>query len=354
MMQESELLKLLALNHSAGVGPQTVHELLAKDPVLSNVPAKYKLNWEKAEQDLDWRASNSDANIITILDSSYPPLLREIAHAPAVLYVLGDPAALLSSQLAMVGSRRATAYGSKTAHDLAASLTNSGFTITSGLAIGIDSASHAGALSNPMGTTIAVLATGIDKCYPPSNIELAGLIRERGCLVSEFALGTDPVPGLFPRRNRIIAGLSLGVLVVEATQNSGSMISASYALEQNREVFAVPGNIQNLNTRGCHQLIRQGAKLVETAEDVTAELQPLMHYANRGVVAEDNKESASLSCLPMELRQVLKVIDYEATCMDSIVVRCGLGLSRLNPMLVELEIRGAIKSLPGGYCRTVA
>src|ERR1700757_2215545 len=220
--------------------------------------------------DLEW-LERSGSTIVLAIDPEYPPLLRQTAGAPAALYVQGSVSLLASRQLAMVGSRSPTPAGRSTAREFAAWFARAGLTVTSGLATGIDAASHEGALKGE-GATIAVFGTGLDRVYPSDNRALAERIREHGALVSEFPPGTAPLPANFPQRNRIIAGLSLGTLVVEATTRSGSLSTARHALEAGREVFAIPGSIHSPLSRGCHQLIKNGAKLVEEAADVTEEL----------------------------------------------------------------------------------
>src|SRR5688572_19670909 len=224
------------------------------------------------EADLEWIEAN-DANLIPCTSPNYPTPLAHTCRAPGVLYVLGDVRALHVPQLAMVGSRSPTASGRETARSFAEFFARVGIAITSGLALGIDAASHEGALLVPAGVTIAVCGTGLDVIYPRRNAELAHRIRERGALVSEFPPRTPPRPPHFPQRNRIISGLSFGTLVVEAANSSGSLITAQHALEQGREVFAIPGSIHNPLSRGCHKLIRNGAKLVEGASDVLSEVQ---------------------------------------------------------------------------------
>ena len=227
---------------------------------------------------LRW-ADKSGRCILAFNDNRYPDLLRQVADPPLVLFVLGDADYLQQPQLAMVGSRTPTAVGRRTAEDFARALSESGITITSGLARGIDAACHRGALEGLAGT-VAVLAHGLDRVYPPEHARLAEAICEHGALVSESIPGTAPHKGLFPRRNRIISGLSAGTLVVEAAVGSGSLITCRHALEQGREVMAIPGSIHNPLARGCHQLLRGGAKLVETAADVLEEIIPLIDRKN--------------------------------------------------------------------------
>ncbi|MEE8482340.1 MAG: DNA-processing protein DprA, partial [Acidiferrobacterales bacterium] len=218
---------------------------------------------ERHAQDIDWLAEE-DSHLVSVADEAYPDLLREIPDPPALLYIKGDPVALSLPQLAIVGSRNPTPVGLENANAFAGALASTGLVVTSGLALGIDTAAHRGALDGG-GNTIAIAGTGVDRIYPARNHTVAHEIAKHGALVSEFPLATPPLRENFPRRNRILSGLSLGTLVVEAALRSGSLITARLAAEQGREVFAIPGSIHSPQSRGCHQLIRQGAKLVETA-----------------------------------------------------------------------------------------
>ena len=289
------------------------------------------------------------AQIILLNDSSYPPLLKTIPDPPPLLFVLGDVAILKQKQLAMVGSRHPTPGGRETAHDFAKYLAASGIVITSGLALGIDGVSHEGALAGG-GLTIAVAGTGLDRVYPARHRELAHRIGENGALVSEFPPGTPPVASNFPRRNRIISGLSMGVLVVEAALRSGSIITARAAIEQGREVFAVPGSIHNPQARGCNSLIRQGAKLVETAADIFEEL---------GGFATPHREEPNVNHvvsapeLDPEYKRVLESVGHEPTAVDTVVQRSGLTADAVCSMLLVLELQGLIASTSSGhYCQT--
>lgn len=245
-------------------------------PTQSLISEKQRLRLFDAEMAawvdhaVTWSRQESNA-ILTLECEAYPARLREIADAPLLLYVRGDVDWLSQPQLAMVGSRNASKAGLAIATDFAQHLSQQGITITSGLASGVDAAAHLGGLSG-LGKTVAVVATGLDRLYPASNHALGVQVVEQGAMVSEYALGTQPKAHHFPQRNRIISGLSLGVLVVEAALKSGSLITARMAMEQGREVFAVPGSIHNVKAKGCHQLIKQGAKLVESGADVLEEL----------------------------------------------------------------------------------
>jgi len=293
--------------------------------------------------DLRWIAS-SGAQLLLCTDTGYPPQLAEIRDAPAALFVLGAVAALHSPQLAMVGSRNPTPAGRKTARDFAAALTTAGLTITSGLAVGVDAASHEGALRAD-GLTIAVFGTGLDMVYPSENAKLAARIRERGALVSEFPPRTAPARLNFPRRNRIISGLSYGTLVVEAAHRSGSLITARLAGEQGRDVFAIPGSIHNPLSRGCHKLIREGAVLVESPADVLSELRialPVQRLTSTATPA------GSGTVLDKEYEMLLDALGFEPATIDVLVERTGLPGESIASMLLILELDGCVAALPGG------
>ncbi len=290
-----------------------------------------------------WLAS-PDAHFIPCTDPRYPPLLNDLPGAPAWLYVKGDPGVLHTPLFAIVGSRNATPQGRRDAAAFAQALSEAGLTIVSGLAEGIDSAAHEGGLAGN-GSGVAVVGTGLDRVYPAKNRELAHRLAAGGAIVSEFALGTPPRPGHFPRRNRLISGLALGVLVVEAAPQSGSLITAHLAGEQGREVFAMPGSIHSPLSKGCHQLIRQGAKLVESAEDILEELRGTWAPARMPSAApattremEPNPPEASL----------LSLLDSTPASLDELVARSGLTVDRLSAMLLTLELAGHVASLPGG------
>lgn len=236
-----------------------------------------KADWQGVEKDLRWLASPG-CHMVHKTSRNYPPLLKEIHAAPFILFVQGNLARLADPQIAIVGSRNPTPVGCEIAAKFAYYFSNMGLTVTSGLALGIDGAAHKGALLG-VASTIAVLGHGLDCIYPASHQELAGdILKANGALVSEFPIGVSPLPSHFPRRNRIISGLTMGTLVVEAALKSGSLITAKLALEQGREVFAIPGSIHNPLAKGCHALIREGAKLVETTQDVLEELQGFAGY----------------------------------------------------------------------------
>jgi len=295
--------------------------------------------------------------LVTLDDPAFPARLRESSGAPLALWFRGSVLELLSApQLAVVGSRNATSGGRENARAFARALGNSGLTITSGLAVGIDAAAHAGAL-HTTGGTLAVLGSGIDDIYPAENKALADEIAARGLLVSEYGPGTPPGRHRFPARNRIIAGMSLGVLVVEAGPRSGSLITARLAGELGREIFAIPGSIHNPLARGCHQLIRQGAKLVEDAADILGELAPLL----REMLAADGSTGAAISVrqnagngpqtagmLTPEYASLLDVVGFDPTELGEIVRRSTLTTAEVSSMLLLLELEGHVEALPGG------
>ena len=294
--------------------------------------------------DLAWLAQDGH-HLVTWLDPDYPALLREIADPPIALYVHGDRSLLARPQLAIVGSRNPTPLGKDNAAAFAGALAQAGFAITSGLALGIDAAAHRGAL-DAGGATIAVAGTGLDRVYPPRNRELAHAIVGHGALVSEFAIGTGPRPEHFPQRNRIISGLSLGVLVVEAALQSGSLITARLAGEQGREVFALPGSIHSPLARGCHALIRQGAKLVETAQHVLEELGALAQVS----VASQPAHTRTVDLAPAE-SQLLDCLGYDPMNIDAVIDRSGLTADTVCSILLQLELRGLVLAGPAGYQR---
>jgi DNA processing protein len=298
---------------------------------------------EELTHDLRWIEA-SGVHLLLCTDPSYPPLLAQISEAPPVLFVLGSLAALQSPQLAIVGSRTPTAAGRKTARDFALSLAQAGLTITSGLAVGVDAASHEGALLAE-GMTVAVFGTGLDAVYPLENTRLAARIRERGALVSEFPPRTRPARRNFPQRNRIISGLARGTLVVEAALRSGSLLTAKWAAEQGREVFAIPGSIHNRLTRGCHKLIRDGATLVENPGDVVSELQlPLCRQRLTPQPASRNGPPA----LDKEYEMLLDALGFEPATIDDLVGRTGIPGAAVASMLLILELEGCVAALPGG------
>jgi DNA processing protein len=300
-------------------------------------------DWAAVDGDLAWLAG-ADRHLVTWTDARYPALLREITYAPVALFCQGDPALLARQQLAIVGARAATRPGLETAEAFASELTRRGLLVTSGLAAGIDGAAHRGALAAG-GPTVAVCATGLDRVYPARHRELAHQIAARGVLVSEFPVGTPPLPENFPRRNRLISGLSLGVLVVEAAPQSGSLITARLALEQGREVFAIPGSIHNPTSRGVHALIRQGAKLTESVNDILEEIAP--HLGAEFVPAPSGAAADGVE-LDATSRRVLDALGFDATPFDRLVEHLALPVDQLSAALLALELQGCVAPAAGG------
>ena len=287
-------------------------------------------------------------DIITEADERYPRMLSEIHDPPAIFYCRGELTSHDAVAIGIVGSRHATAYGKKIAEQLASGLSRAGCTIVSGLARGIDGAAHRGAL-DAGGRTIAVLASGLLEIYPPEHADLAKEVSAAGAVITEAPPRSKPLAGMFPQRNRIISGLSMGVIVVEATERSGALISARHAMEQGREVFAVPGRVDQRTSRGCHRLIRDGARLVESVDDVLEELGPLVEATS---ITSDDEEPRQLRH-PAELklndleRKVLDAISTEATSIDNIVTTTGLPIARILSTISVLEMRSLIRRISG-------
>lgn len=309
---------------------------------------------------LAWLAG-AGHHLVPLTDPGYPPLLREISRPPVALFVRGDVAALGLPQLAIVGSRNATPGGLETAASFAHYLAARGFCITSGLAEGIDAAAHRGALAAG-GCTVAVCGTGPDIIYPRQHAQLAGEIATRaGAIVSEFAPGTPVARHHFPRRNRLISGLSVGTLVVEASLQSGARITARHAMEQGREVFAIPGSIHNPVARGCHQLIREGAKLVETAADIVGELGSLLERLRTGTPegnadnGPDGPAAHGDAVVPpdADYARLLQAMGWDPVDAGQLVGRAGLTIGEVSSMLLLLELRGTVRPLSGGRYQRV-
>jgi len=359
-----EQLSWLKLTLVPGLGPAHFNKLLetfhspeaildASQTQLQSSGLSTKLCQSLKETDekqlqhvLSWLESSANHHLVCINDQQYPALLKSIHDAPLVLFVHGEVALLSQHQIAMVGSRNPTRGGQETAYAFAKHLASTGLIITSGLALGVDGASHQGALDTGS-PTIAVTGNGLDRVYPARHRDLAHQIAEQGALVSEFPPGTKPLPHNFPRRNRIIAGLSLGTLVVEAAQKSGSLITAYKALEQSREVFAIPGSIHNPLARGCHQLIRQGAKLVETAQDVLEELSSIAQASFE--MSESPAKPVGVPPVQDESHQViLDAMAYDPVNIDTLANRTGMTAHDISSILLILELEGTISSQPGG------
>ncbi|GAB4183034.1 MAG: DNA-processing protein DprA [Wenzhouxiangellaceae bacterium] len=312
--------------------------------------------------DRDW-LSQPDHHLLTWGSEWYPSLLADIAGPPCVLFVVGDPAVLWQPQVAIVGSRKASDYGIDNARYFAGNLASRGVVITSGLAQGIDSVAHQAALAAG-GRTVAVLGTGVDRVYPRQHVELARNIAANGALVSELPLGSEALPGHFPARNRIISGLALGALVVEAGVGSGSLITARLAAEQGREVMAVPGMISNRQARGCHQLIRDGARLVDSPVHIMEDLQPMAarlagHLHAALATGDDSEPDAEVVAKgpartidevtedPLQ-RQLLRALNQRPQAIDEIVECTDLTAEAVSSMLLVMELEGLVKCHPGG------
>jgi len=354
----------LRLLHTEGLGPTRFQQILeafgapsraltASDAELRSIGFSQELihrlhgvDDRDIELDQEW-AEQPGRYIITLQDPAYPDLLRQIDTPPPILFVLGDRDALNHPGLGIVGSRNPTPAGREIAQDFAQKLAGHGLCITSGLALGIDAAAHKGAI-NANGITVAVAATGLDRIYPSRNRELAHQIAEQGAIISEFPIGTEALPGHFPRRNRIISGLSLGVLVVEAAVRSGSLITAHEAMEQGREVFAIPGSIHNPLARGCHQLIREGAKLVESATDI---LDELAGKISPPILEKNSTEPDQVMTdeLPSDHAGLLEIMGYDPISIDRLIQLSALTAEEVSSMLLIMELEGRVATLSGGF-----
>lgn len=344
----------LTLAHAPGLGAGAIRRLLKEfglpEAVLSArrselerfVPAAALQGLDTpatrsaVERSLDW-AAMPGCHIVPLSDPAYPRLLYEIPDPPTVLFARGHLALADTAAIAIVGSRNATPQGLANAERFAKALSSGGLTVVSGLALGIDAAAHRGGLAGA-GSTIAVLGTGPDVCYPAKNAALAEEIAARGLLVTEFPPGTPPVAHNFPRRNRLISGMSRGVLVVEAAMASGSLITARTAIEQGREVFAIPGSIHSPLAKGCHALIKSGAKLVDSVADVLSELGAWQADSSARAPEADREDEPSL----------LGHIGFDPVDLDSLCARAGLPAEQVSAQLLRLELDGRIAALPGG------
>jgi DNA processing protein len=360
MTHDPALASWLQLTLAPGFGAATIRKLLSRFGLPETVLAARRADLAQyasadalqaldseavaraVEGALGWLAQPGRA-IVTLADAAYPRLLLEIADPPPLLYCHGRTELLNQPALAVVGSRNATAQGANNAEQFARSFSAAGLTIVSGMAQGIDAAAHLGGLAAE-GSTIAVLGTGVDNPYPPANAALAAQIAERGLLVSEFALGTKAFAHNFPRRNRLISGLAQGCLVIEAALASGSLITARSAAEQGREVFAVPGSIHSPLSKGCHSLIKSGAKLVESAEDVLSELGA---FRRTGFASTRSRPGASEAEAGAE-EPLLSCMGFDPVDVDSLCARAGLPAERVSAELLRLELAGRVAALPGG------
>ncbi|MES1977671.1 MAG: DNA-processing protein DprA [Pseudomonadota bacterium] len=367
-MDRDELRAWLRLTLSPGVGNEGSRKLLATfgsaQAIFEQSPATLKqLGSDRLERalldeppalmellqtTLDWLAAAGDRKVVTLGDAAYPASLLNIADPPLVLYMMGtlavpSAAAVAAPCIAIVGSRNPTPQGEINARQFAKSFGASGMCVVSGLAMGVDGAAHDGALLGG-GTTIAVVGTGLDRVYPKKHLDLAHRIAAQGMIISEFPLGTPPLSANFPKRNRIISGLSQGTLVIEAALKSGSLITARMATEQGKEVFAIPGSIHSPQSRGCHWLIKQGAKLVENAEDVLEELQLPVTRQIEGDTDEDDEASEAT---PAD-QGFMSALGFDVVSLDALQARTGLPTPELQAKLLELELDGVLTRLPGG------
>lgn len=348
---------LLALNRIKPLGARTIAKLLKRWPDLEELfklsiqqmeqaglptsiaTAIANFDFKKIEVDLRWQET-SNHFLLTLLDEEYPALLKEISDPPPVLYAIGDLSCFQSTTVAIVGTRKPSITGSETARRFAFELAQNKITIVSGLALGIDAQAHQGCLK-ANGKTIAVMGTGMNCIYPRRHAALAQQICEKGLLLSEFPLESPPIAGHFPLRNRIISGLSLCTLVVEAAIRSGSLITARMALEQNRDVLAIPGSIYNPEARGCHYLLQQGAKLVTSSADILEELS----------IENEQTSRQYPMMLASENQNLVKFIGFEVTTIDQIMTRSGLNVEEVVCNLAALEMQGIVKAISGGYMR---
>jgi len=362
MIVEASLKAWLALSLTRGLGGESARRLLKefgspdavfaasisslKSVVKADVAAEINKGFsdDAVAPALAWLEDGNN-RIVTLADPDYPQALLNIPDPPLLLYVKGRLDLLNRPSLAVVGSRSATPQGISNAEAFAKSLSDAGLCIISGLAHGIDAAAHRGALRG-LGSSIAVVGTGLDKVYPAANRDLAHALAQQGALISEFPLGTPPLAANFPRRNRLISGMSLGCLVVEASLQSGSLITARLALEQGRDVFAIPGSIHAPQSKGCHALLKQGAKLVETAQDILEELGGLAVSPAPAVNSEGPDSEGQDAAL-------LEHLGFDPVDVDTLSVRCGLTVSQLSAMLLTLELNGRICVLPGGLYQRI-
>jgi DNA processing protein len=390
MSDRDDLAAWLQLVLTDGVGPATARDLLSRfglpgEILSAGFPALQKCVPEKIalalagkpdtamqlqiDKTLAWAAEPGN-HVLTLADANYPQALLSIPDPPPLLYAKGRTELLSRPGVAIVGSRNATAQGLQNAERFAQTLSSAGLCVVSGLALGIDAAAHSGACSETPdhGSTIAITGTGLDLVYPAKHRALAHRIAEHGCLLSEYPIGTAAIAANFPRRNRLISGMSLGVLVVEAALQSGSLITARSALEQGREVFAIPGSIHSPLAKGCHQLIRQGAKLVESAQDILEELQlhalaPAVqqaittskHSTRNAAVMTQPASTGAPAATDERARQVLQATGYDPTSVDQLAERTGLAASEIQASLLLLELDGIFERLSDGrYQRLMA
>lgn len=373
-MDKQELRAWLRLTLSSGVGNDTARKLLATfgsaqaifdqsatalgqigtGKLVKAIQTEPEGLAALLESTLEWLQAGDDRLVAPLGDAAYPAALLDIEDPPVMLYMLGAHAKQLlagkphaASNIAIVGSRNPTPQGETNARQFARAFGSAGLCVVSGLALGIDGAAHDGALLGG-GDTIAVVGTGLDRVYPKKHLALAHRIAQQGMIISEFPLGTPPLTANFPRRNRIISGLSLGTLVVEAALQSGSLITARLAAEQGKEVFAIPGSIHSPQSRGCHALLKQGAKLVEVAQDVLEELNLSAGHVTpfpAGAQTHQDDGKADEMCADSPL---MRALGFDAVSLDALQARTGLDTGRLQAQLLELELSGLVARLPGG------
>lgn len=379
----TELTTWLRLVHTRGLGPKLLRKLLngfgSVDAIASAsggklaeiglsrrvIDAMSNVDPQLIEKDISWSREGDDRHILTLDSARYPALLKEIADPPIVLYVRGDPDVLQTPQLSIVGSRKPSAGAQANALRLAEELAAMGITITSGLALGVDGYAHRGALQ-ANGFTVAVTATGLDRVYPASHQTLARDIAKSGAIISEFPVGTNPMAGNFPRRNRIISGLSYGTLVIEAALKSGTLITAGHATEQSREVFAIPGNIDNPQAKGSHALLKAGATMVETSADILQQLAPVLPKTFE-LTDEPARQKAPDVAPPVanstqqqnsgnaagQSDKILTALEFDALSLDELVEVTGLDVVSVTNLTLELELTGQINTVAGGRYQKV-
>ncbi len=367
MADQDEARYWLALSLIPGLGCETFRRLLSTfglpPDIFAATPAQLRavcdtkvahaisagIDDAALAPSLQW-LSEPGNHLVTLADTEYPRGLLEIPGSPPFLYVKGRVELLQKAALAIVGSRRATPQGEKDAEAFAKALSEAGFTIISGMALGIDAAAHRGGLQGSA-SSIAVVGTGLDIVYPARNRDLAHQLAQQGAIISEFALGTPSMAQNFPRRNRIISGLARGVLVVEAALRSGSLITARLAGEQGREVFAIPGSIHSPLAKGCHRLIKQGAKLVESAQDILEELGHSPPASGGSMPIEDIGEAGDVKQTAHQ--EFVRQLGHNPCAIDTLVTRTGLTAERVSAILLELEMGGRVATLPGGLYQAI-
>ncbi len=373
-MDSQELGAWLRLTLSPGVGNETARRLLfafgspqavfdqsatslrqagSSDKLVKTLQTESPQLAALLQTTRDWMALGADRCVATLGDVAYPASLLNIEDPPLMLYLLGahvghvqTATKIIANSLAIVGSRNPTPQGESNARQFAKAFAEAGICVVSGLALGVDGAAHDGALLGG-GQTIAVVGTGLDRVYPKKHLALAHRVAQQGLLISEFPLGTPPLMANFPRRNRIISGLTRGTLVIEAALKSGSLITARLAAEQGKEVFAIPGSIHSPQSRGCHALIKQGAKLVELAQDVLEELNLLPTGLSES--PDSTEPTSDADAEPSPENPLLAALGFDAVSLDELQARTGLDTPRLQGQLLELELEGRVARLPGGY-----